>query len=111
MKILKALWENKAQIAVHLYIALTVFIFTDSALGTLLVAPIVLIAYIAVAEELEGDTVIGVIVVQIPSAEDVDEIAEAIAEDVSRSGDVPVKLMILSAEDVDEIRESLTEGE
>lgn len=109
MKILKALWENKAQIAVHLYIALTIFIFTDSPLGTLLVAPIAFIAYIAVAEELEGDTVIGVIVVQLPEMEDVDDIAEAIAEDVSRSGSVPVKLMVLDPEEIEEIRESLTE--
>lgn len=111
MKILRALWDNKAQIAVHLYIALSLFTFTESALGTLLIAPIAFIAYIAVAEELEGDTVIGVIVVQLPEMEDVDNIAEAIAEDVSRSGDVPVKLVILEPEEIEEIRESLTEGD
>lgn len=109
MRIFNAIWEHKLKILAHLYISLAVFMFTESVLGTLLIAPIALVSYIAIAEELDGDTVIGVIVVQLPEIEDVDDIAEVIAEDVSRSGDIPVKLMILSADDVEEIRESLTE--
>lgn len=108
MKIVKALWEHKARIAVHLYIALSLFMFTESVIGTLLISPIALIAYVAIAEELEGDTVIGVIIVQLPEIPDIEEVAEIIAEDVSRSGEVPVKLMVLSPEDVNEIREVLT---
>ena len=109
MKIVNALWEYKLQMLAHLYIGLSVFMFTESVLGTLLIAPIALVSYIAIAEELEGDTVIGVIVVPLPETEDTDDIAEAIAEDISKSGDVPVKLMILSAEEVQDIRDSLTD--
>lgn len=111
MKILNALWEHKLKILAHLYIALAVFMFTESPLGTLLIAPIALVSYIAVAEELEGDTVIGVIVVQVPETEELDDIAEAIAEDVSRSGNVPVRLIILDEEELEEIKQSLTDGE
>lgn len=109
MKIVNALLEHKLQILAHLYIGLAVFMFTESVLGTLLIAPIALVSYIAVVEELDGDTVIGVIVVQLPEIEDVDHIAEAIAEDVSKSGDVPVKLMILDVEEVEALRDSLTD--
>ncbi len=110
MKIVKALWEHKARIAAHLYIALSLFMFTESTIGTLLISPIALIAYVAIAEELKGDTVIGVIVVQLPDIPSwqIEEVAEYIAEDVSRSGEVPVKLMVLSPEDVNDIREVLT---
>ena len=109
MRIFNALWEYKLQILAHLYIGLAVFMFTESVLGTLLIAPVALVSYIAIAEELDGDTVIGVIVVQLPETEDVDHIAEAIAEDVSKNGDVPVKLMILGVEEVEALRDSLTE--
>jgi len=109
MKILNALWEHKLKILGHLYIALSVFMFTESALGTLLIAPVALVCYLAVAEELEGDTVIGVIVVQVPETEDLEEVAELIAEDVSRSGDVPVKLIVIDKDEIDEIKQALTD--
>lgn len=109
MKIVKALWEHKLQILAHLYIALAVFMFTESVLGTLLIAPVALVSYIAVAEELEGDNVIGVIVVQVPETEELTNIAELIAEDVSRSGDVPVKLIVIDKDEIDEIKQALTE--
>jgi hypothetical protein len=108
-RIAKALWERKLHIVAHTYIALSIFMFTESALGTLLIAPIALVAYISIAEELAGDNVIGVIVVRLPEeVEGVQDVAEALAKDISEDANIPVTLMVLDADEVAELQRDLT---
>lgn len=109
-RIVKAITEHKLQIIAHAYIALTIFMFTESALGTLLIAPIALVAYVSVVEELTGDNVVEVIVVKLPDGvKNLQAVAEALAEEISEDANLPVKLVTLDIDEVNEISANLTD--
>jgi len=98
--------EHWKQIAWHIYMAVVIFFFVSTPLGVVLMAPILIYAYVAWTVDLEET---GFCLAVFVGEEFNEDIVTALAEECHEETGRDVKIMIIRQPTIDEIREGLEE--